>query len=256
MRVLLLANGRVGAHVAARLREVDEVVGVVLHPPERRRDGEAILDALALPQARVFDGARLREPAMLAALRGLDAEIGVSALFGYILRPALLDALPRGCVNLHPAYLPYNRGAHPNVWSIVDGTPAGATLHWVDAGVDTGDVVARQPVAVEPVDTAATLYAKLEAACIALFDATWPLVRAGCAPREPQPVGGGTAHRVADLARLDTLDLDERCTARELLARLRARTFAPHRGVTYRDGGRQVEVTVSLRYVDAEAVDA
>lgn len=46
-------------------------------------------------------------------------------------------------MNLHISYLPWNKGADPNFWSCIDGTPAGVTLHHIDAGVDTGDIIAQ-----------------------------------------------------------------------------------------------------------------
>jgi len=52
----------------------------------------------------------------------------VSVLFDYILKPDFLGMFPGGTINLNPALLPYNRGQYPNVWSIVEGTPAGATI--------------------------------------------------------------------------------------------------------------------------------
>lgn len=253
MRTVFFGNGDVGLAIARQLRDAgDEVVAAVLHPADRARRAAEIADALALPADRVLDGARLREPASVATLRALEPEIGVSAMFGYLLRRDVLELFPRGCVNLHPALLPYNRGAHPNVWSIVDGTPAGVTLHYVDEGVDTGDVVAQRAVPVDAADTGASLYRRLESACEALFAEAWPCVRAGAAPRTPQRAGDGTAHRVADLARLDEIDLDRRYTGRELIDLLRARTFPPHRGAFFRDGARRVYLHLALAAEEAD----
>ena len=118
-------------------------MGLALHPAARRRYGDEILAAASLPDERVFDAARLREPDVQRAIVALGADIGLSVLLGYILAPTFLSSFPQGVVNLHPALLPWNRGADPNVWSIVERTPAGATLHWMDAGVDTGDIIAQ-----------------------------------------------------------------------------------------------------------------
>src|SRR5687768_9409595 len=154
MRVLFLGNNWLGWQVGRWLRaQGEEIAGLVAHPPERRQYGEELVRDAGLGPERIFDGARLREADTLAAIEALGAEIAVSVMFGYLLRPELLALFPRGAINLHPAYLPYNRGAYPNVWSIVEGTPAGVTLHYIDPGVDTGDLIGRQEVAVEPTDT-------------------------------------------------------------------------------------------------------
>jgi methionyl-tRNA formyltransferase len=250
MRILFLGNNRVACEIAAWLRaQGEEIVGLVLHPEGRRKFGDEIIQAAGVPRERVFDGARLREPETLAAIRALEPEIGLSVLFGYIVRPEFLALLPAGCVNLHPSLLPYNRGAYPNVWSIVEGTPAGVTLHYIDPGVDTGDIIAQQEVAVEPVDTSATLYEKLERASVELFQATWPAIRAGAAPRTPQPAGG-TSHRVRDVERIDEIRLDETYTGRELIDRLRGRTFPPYKGAYFKADDRKVYLRLELTYED------
>ncbi len=84
--------------------------------------------------------------------------------FGYkhIIGSALLQTLAQPAINLHIAYLPYNRGAHPNFWSWVDGTPAGVTIHEIDTGIDTGPICfQKQIVFNDSADTFAVTYAQL-----------------------------------------------------------------------------------------------
>jgi len=63
--------------------------------------------------------------------------------FGYrhIIKQELLDSIKIPIINLHIAYLPYNRGAHPNFWSFIENTPAGITIHKIDKGIDTGHII-------------------------------------------------------------------------------------------------------------------
>src|SRR5688572_25850818 len=110
-------------------------VALVLHPTEKGKYRDEMIAVSKLPPERVFDGSQLGERQMIDGIQQLRPELGLSVFFGYILKPPFLSIFPRGCLNLHPAYLPYNRGAHPNVWSIVDRTPAGVTLHYLDAGI-------------------------------------------------------------------------------------------------------------------------
>jgi methionyl-tRNA formyltransferase len=139
-------------------------------------------------------------PSQPFAPRG--AVLAVSHGYRLIVRRPVLDALP--IVNLHIAYLPYNRGADPTLWSVLEGTPAGVTIHYMDEGVDTGDVIAQREVALADDDTLATAYTKLQDAIAALFREHWPAIRAGTCARTPQP-SGGTAHRVADRAAVEHL---------------------------------------------------
>ena len=249
MKVLFLGNNRVGWQILRWLREQDEnIVGLVLHPPAERQFGDETIRAAKVSSDCIFDGSRLHEPDTLARIQALGADVALSVFFTYILRPAFLDSFPAGTINLHPSYLPYNRGRHPNIWSIVDGTPAGATLHYVDAGVDTGDIIARRREHVDPVDTGESLYRKLELACVTLFKETWPLIREGRAPRVPQSPNEGTLHRARDADRTAAIDLDRTYTARSLIDSIRARTFPPYAGSFFVHEGRKVYLRLQMFY--------
>lgn len=223
MRTVLLANNRLGAEVAAYLHARGELAALVLHPADRRQAAEA-LEAIDVP--------RHTWPGGLAEVAAEQPECLLSVLFGFKV-PAEWLALPRWrALNLHPALLPYNRGSAPNVWPLVDGTPAGTTLHVMTPEIDAGAVLCSREVPVHPHDTAATLYERLREASLAMFAEEWPRVRD--LPERPQPPGG-TSHRLADLAGLDL-------TGAELavLDKLRARTFPPYGAEFTRDGRRYV----------------
>lgn len=247
MRVLFLGNNWVGCQVLKWLKQQNEqIVGIVTHPPNRQKYGNEIISMAGLPAERVFWGNVLHQEQTLDRIEALRPDIGLSVFFGYILRPAFLGLFPQGCLNLHPAFLPHNRGAHPNVWSIVEQTPAGVTLHYIDEGVDTGDIVAQRQVPVQPTDTGKRLYQRLEHACVELFREAWPLVRLGQAPRFPQEKNAGTFHRAGDVEQLDAIDSERSYTARELIDIIRARTFSPYRGAYVECDGRRIFLRLQL----------
>lgn len=249
MRVLFLGNNWLGWQVLRWLRHQNEtVVGLVVNAPKRAKHRAEIVQTSGLSAGQIFSGETLRQTTVLAAIRELNAEIAVSVMFGHILQPEIFQLFANGCINLHPSFLPYNRGAHPNVWSLVDGTPAGVTLHYIDAGVDTGDIIAQREVPVAPIDTGETLYRRLELASLELFTDTWPAVCAGRAARRKQPLTGGTCHRTCDLQQLDDIDLEAPYKARDLINLLRARTFPPYPGAYFRDGERKVHLRLELSY--------
>jgi methionyl-tRNA formyltransferase len=260
MRIVFFGNNRVGLETLRYLSERgDEIVGLVVHAPDRSRYRDEIMSVAGLPADQVWEAGALREPGIAEAIDGLNAEIGVSAFFGHILRSDILDLFPAGMINLHPAYLPYNRGAFTNVWSIVDGTPAGATLHYIDTGVDTGDVIARSRVTVSPTDTGGSLYDKLENACIELFKGTWPQVASGNVPRiaqsGPSFEGEGTSHRMKDVDAIDEIDLDASYKARDLINILRARTFPPYSGAYFTENDIRIYLRLQLLTEDELAGD-
>jgi methionyl-tRNA formyltransferase len=249
MRILFMGNNWVGWQIVEWLREQGEdIVGLVVHPAHKRKYGDEIISAAVLPPNVVFDGSTLRQPEVMEAIAELKPEIALSVLFGYILRADFINIFKLGVINLHPALLPYNRGAYPNVWSIVDQTPVGVTLHYIDPGIDTGEIIAQQEVKVEPIDTGKSLYQKLEQASLALFNEIWPHIKANEINRFHQNLETGTFHRAADVEKIDEIDLDRNYTARELINVLRARTFPPYRGAYFMHEGRKVFLQLNLSY--------
>lgn len=249
MRILFLGNNWVGWQIVKWLKEQNEqIVGLVIHSLAKQKYADEIIESAQVNPECIFDGSRLRQPEVLEDIRNLKPDIGLSVLFGYILRPEFLNLFPSDVVNLHPAYLPYNRGAYPNVWSIVEGTPAGVTLHYIDVGIDTGDIIAQREILAEPTDTGETLYHKLEQACVELFKETWPLIRSGQAPRIPQSQEKGTYHRTHDVKQIDQIDLERTYTARELIDIIRARTFLSYPGAYFTYQERKVYLRLQLLY--------
>lgn len=251
MRILFLGNNWVSWQVVHWLKEQDELImGLVMHPPHKRKYGDEIIRDAQVSPDHIFDGSQLHQPKVFELIKALQPDIGLSVLFDYILRPEFLDLFPAGVVNLHPSYLPYNRGQYPNVWSIVERTPAGVTLHYIDAGVDTGDIIAQRQVPVEPVDTGETLYRKLEQVCVELFKETWPLIRSGEASRISQGQLEGTYHRTRDVEQIDHIELDRAYRAGDLIDVIRARTFHPFPGAYFVHRGRKVYLRLELLYED------
>ncbi len=247
MRILYLGNNWMGLKALEWLKaQGGQIVGLVAHPEKASRFRDEIVRASGLPASAIIDGSRLKRPSVLEAVAALKPDLGLSVFFGYIVRKPFLDLLPSGCINLHPAYLPYNRGKYPNVWSIVDRTPAGVSLHYMNEGVDTGDIIARRKVPIDAVDTGESLYHKLELAGLELLRSTWPDIVAGKARRIRQPRGQGSFHLASDVEGIDELKLDQKRKVRDVLDLLRARTFPPYSGAYFRDRGRKIQVRIQL----------
>ena len=68
-------------------------------------------------------------------------DLVISYGFRHILKKEVIERSTVPIINLHIAYLPWNRGAHPNFWSFYDSTPSGVTIHLIDEGLDTGAII-------------------------------------------------------------------------------------------------------------------
>lgn len=195
-------------------------------------------------------GALLTTREQLSIVHELDPDVVVSIGFDHLVPEDILTAPSRGCVNLHPAYLPYNRGKSPNVWSLVEGTPAGATLHYMAPEFDTGDVIARRRVDTDFADTGKDLHRRLERAQFELFTDVWPDIVADEVESEPQDPDAGTYHTTADFRDLCELDPEAEVTVKELLDRLRALTFPPFDNAYVELDGERYYVDVDIRHED------
>jgi methionyl-tRNA formyltransferase len=131
--------GRGGKLAAPAVKLAAEELGLPVVQPRSARTGE------------------LRE-----ALVGTGAELAVVVAYGKILPKAVLEALPRGCVNVHGSILPAYRGAAPVQWAVIRGeAETGVTIMQLDEGMDTGPALLERRVAIEPEETAGELLARL-----------------------------------------------------------------------------------------------
>jgi methionyl-tRNA formyltransferase len=170
------------------------------------------------------------------------AEVGFSVHYPRIIRPHLI-AKYRKIYNLHPGYLPWGRGFYPVFWALWEGTPAGATLHEITAGVDEGPVVAQTRVQYTDSDTGGSLHARVREAEERLFLDYWPRVAAGEeVPARAQSEGQGSSHLKREFFALKREANLGGMSAAELLRLARCLTFPGFSGLEVTLGGRKFEV--------------
>ena len=118
----------------------------------------------------------------------------ISYRFRHIIPKEIIDFMDGRIINLHISLLPWNRGADPNLWSFLENTPKGVTIHHLDEGVDTGDIIAQKSVSFDmKTDTLSTSYEKLNREIVILFTRKWPCIKNGRAKRLLQ-IGEGSFH--------------------------------------------------------------
>ena len=126
----------------------------------------------------------------------------ISYGYRHILRNDILSLFPDKAINLHISYLPWNRGADPNFWSFLEDTPKGVTIHHLDEGIDTGDIIIQQEVEFDSErDTLATSYEKLHTAIQDLFKQNWQDIKSGQGQRQQQ-TSEGSSHKLKDKKKL------------------------------------------------------
>ena len=128
----------------------------------------------------------------------------ISYGYRHILKKDVLDNFLKKAINLHISLLPWNRGADPSFWSFLEDTPKGVTIHYLDSGIDTGDILAQQEVDYMSEDTLRTSYERLSKTIEELFRRVWPNIRSGKQKSIPQPKGG-SYHRLSDRSAFEYL---------------------------------------------------
>lgn len=195
----------------------------------------------------VVEGVAFRSEEGIRLLRQLEPDYLLCVHFPYIIPAELLTVPALGVLNLHPSYLPYNRGWNTPTWALVDGTPYGATLHWMDEGIDTGDTAVRKAVRVLPCDTAHTLYQRVLKVEEMLFREAIPLLMSRQLPRMSQ-AETGSSHARGDLESIQRLDLDATEKVGVVLSLLRGLTTSRwEEAAWFEVDGRRYRVRVELR---------
>lgn len=246
MRVFLVANNWVGWKVAEYLSNNEQIVGLALHPISKAKYREEIIEASDISEDRIIDGSKINNDYVLNEIQALRPDICISTYFAYILSKEAITIFPEGVINLHPSFLPYNRGCHPNVWSIIDETPAGVTLHYIDETIDTGDIIAQRKVSSSITDTGKSLYHKLEKEALKLFIETWLEIKSKNFSPNKQAHLKGTYHTKEELVKIGYIDINRKYKARELLNIIRAKTFPPYEGAYIIEDGKKVYLRLEL----------
>jgi len=177
----------------------------------------------------------------------LQPDLLVSVGYDHLVPEEVLSVPSDGAVNMHPSLLPFNRGKSPNVWPIVEGTPAGVSLHYMDTEFDTGDIIAQREVEVDFADTGKDLHERLERAQFDLFTDVWPAISAGDVDFTPQSDKEGTYHTTEDFLNLCELDPKVEVQVRPFLNRLRALTFPPFDNARLNIDGKTYYVDIDIR---------
>jgi len=242
MRLLLMCDSKVGNAIAEWLMEHHpEDLGAVVTVGE----GEVNLAAhnKGIPSF-VFQS----EAQIMTELKKLPRfDLGVLAWWPKIISSELLALAERGFINTHPSLLPFNRGKHYNFWALVEQVPFGVSLHYVDQGIDSGDVIAQQPILYNWEDTGETLYLKAGQGMVELFKSAYPGLRSGTLQRVPQDLSKGSLHYAKEIDVASRIELDRTYTARDILNLLRARTFPGYPACRFEDGGAIYEISVNIK---------
>ena len=155
-RVIFMGTPEFAVPCLAALYGSCEVIGVVTQPDKPRGRGQKLVPSPVKAWAvahglTVWQPSRIKDEAFTAFLEEQHPDLMVVVAFGQILSQRILDIPPYGCINVHGSLLPRYRGAAPMQWCVIDGeTKTGVTTMFMDAGLDTGDMLLKAEFPIGP----------------------------------------------------------------------------------------------------------
>ena len=203
-----------------------EVTAVVTQPDKAKGRGKKVIyspvkECALAHDLPVYQPVRIRkEPEFIQTLRDMQPDVIVVVAFGQILPKEILDIPRLGCVNVHASLLPKFRGAAPIQWSIIDGEEVtGVTTMLMDAGLDTGDMLLKTEIPMDPKETGGSLHDKLAAVGGELLEKTLIGLEAGTiVPEKQDDSQAGEYARMLD-KELGHIDFNQQAVVIERLIR-------------------------------------
>lgn len=169
-----------------------QVTGVITQPDKPKGRGKSMQFPPVKEKALeyglpVWQPEKINTPEMLQVLKEQNPDCIVVAAFGQILKKEILTLPQYGCINIHASLLPKLRGAAPIQWAVIQGDEkAGVTTMWMDEGLDTGDMLLKKEVILDPQETGGSLFDKLSFCGCELILETLEALENGTAVRIPQ----------------------------------------------------------------------
>jgi len=244
-RVLLMASHAPGVAVCKHLSECGDQI-IRLHVEDCDSYSEQIVRESGLDEDKIFRNKEQDIASELERLRAENFDFLLTVYWPRLIPENLFSKANKGTVNFHPSLLPINRGYYPHVHSLIDGTPAGVTLHAIDETADTGPIWVQKKTFISPLDTAKTVYERQQKEIVSLFKQFWPKIKNGEITPTPQDESLACTHKKSEVDLFDEIDLDNNYKAIDLINLLKARSFG-NRGFAYfNDVGQRIYLNVRL----------
>lgn len=146
----------------------------------------------------------LREKLTAYTIENMGPDFVISYNYLHIISEEVIKLMPKKIINLHTSYLPWNRGCDPNLWSIIDDTPKGITIHRIDKGIDTGEILFQKKVDFSDDETLTSSYNLLHKEIQQMFIDTWAKIKEGIvfSVEQSKKNGYGSFHLKKELATL------------------------------------------------------
>lgn len=251
-KILYLGGNLIGVKcLELLLRDADfKIVGVL----PRFSDNGSVKDSTAFNlslrrfaverELNVFNNCSANEEDFISKAVALKPDYIVSIQYDKILKKDIIGVPKKGCINLHFAPLPKYRGCMPIPWGIIDNTTYGASLHWIDVGIDTGPIIDKIEFTVKKEDTAFSAYMKLTNDGTELFRRNIPKIKSDSLKASVQVEEESIYHPKGDPFERW---IDWNWAGEKIEAFIRAFTFPPYPSARAIYEGEEIEILYPVR---------
>lgn len=148
------------------------------------------------------------KPVNIEFLKKIKTNFIISYTYKFIIKQEIINYMKNNIINLHISLLPWNRGISPNIWSFLENTPKGVSIHIIDKGIDSGPILLQKEFFFnENTETLRSTYIKLQQGIQELFRENWEEIKNGSLKKIPQR-GKGTIHYKKNFKLIESLILD------------------------------------------------
>lgn len=167
MRAVFMGTPEFAVPTLQALIDHHQVEVVVTQPDKQRGRGKKVQfppvkEKAVEHEIPVYQPQKARDEEFVEILREINPDVIVVVAYGQILPESILNIPKYGCINVHGSLLPKYRGAAPIQWAVLDGEEkTGITTMYMEKGLDTGDMIDKAEIVLDPKETAGTLHDKL-----------------------------------------------------------------------------------------------
>jgi len=194
MKILYMGNKNRGlVCLKALLKEGENICGVVIPDRKVKLSYESLKQFAIKRKISIFHPSKINAPIFVQKIKKMVPDLIIMAGYNQILKKEIIRIPKKGVINLHGGKLPQYRGSSTLNWMIINGeTKGGVAIILIDAGIDTGDIIAKESFEIRPNDTIKEVIYKTDKIFPRLLIKVIRQIKNGTVKRKPQPPGNMT----------------------------------------------------------------
>ena len=246
MKIFILTDTIAGYEIINFLNQNNEdIVGIALHPKKHQKNSKETLSIIKTKNIITL-GKKIQHKEM-DFIKKLKPDVILVIFWRFLLDEKFQRIARYGCINFHIGLLPFNRGVNPNMWPIIENTPAGSTIHKIDNKIDAGNIICQKKTKFDILDSGETLHYNLVKDIISLFKQNWFKMKKNKFVGRKQNLNIGTIHYRKQFKDISKIDLKKKYFPLDLFNLLRAKMFKGYPPAYFVHRNKKIFVSIKLR---------